>query len=107
LGAAKAHERDSIERLKGAHQDASPHPANFARDVHQEMQAIGTINIRVPTIEKQRLVSQRKSSIGMPGGVAHDVSFCFDDPSAYFAGPSVMHQRLTDKVFREFDGASG
>jgi hypothetical protein len=43
----------------------------------------------------------------MPGGVAHDVSFCFDDPSAYFAGPSVMHQRLTDKVFREFDGASG
>jgi len=37
LGAAKAHEMDSIERLKGAQQDASPHPANFARDVYQEM----------------------------------------------------------------------
>jgi hypothetical protein len=43
----------------------------------------------------------------MPGGVAHDVSFCFYDPPAHSAGPSVMHQRLTDKVFREFGGASG
>ncbi len=37
LGAAKAHEMDSIERLKSAQQDASPHPANFTRDVYQEM----------------------------------------------------------------------
>jgi hypothetical protein len=105
--AAKAHQMDSIERLKGAQQDASPHPANFARDVHQEVQTIRLINIRVPTIEKQRLVSQCKSSIGMPGGVAHDVSFGFYDPPAHSSGPSLMHQRLADKVFREFDGVSG
>jgi len=37
LGAAKAHEIDSIERLKSAQQDASSHPANFARDVYQEV----------------------------------------------------------------------
>jgi hypothetical protein len=98
---------DSIERLDSAQQDAGPHPANFARDVHQEMQAIGTINIRVPTIEKQRLVSRCDPSIGMSRGVAHDVSFGFNDPSAHSAGPSIMHQRLTNKVFREFDGAGG
>jgi len=37
LGASKAHEMDSIERLKSAQQDASPHAANFARDVYQEV----------------------------------------------------------------------
>jgi hypothetical protein len=37
LGAAKVHEMDSIERLKSAQQDASPRPANFARDVHQKV----------------------------------------------------------------------
>jgi hypothetical protein len=107
LGAAKAHERDSTERLKSAQQDASPHAANFTRDVYQEVQTIGTINVRVPTIEKQRLVSRRNSSIGVPGGVAHHVSFSFYDPPAHSAGACVMHQRLTDKEFREFDGASG
>jgi hypothetical protein len=43
----------------------------------------------------------------MPGGVAHDVSFCFYDPPAHSAGPSIMHERLTDKIFRKFNGASG
>jgi len=98
---------DSIERLKSTQQDASPHPAHFARDVHEEVQTIGTINIRVPTIEKQRLVSRCESSIGMPGGVAQDVSFCVYDPPAHSAGPSIVYERLTDKVFCEFDGASG
>ena len=37
VGAAKAHETDSIERLKSAQQDASPHPPNFAADVYQEV----------------------------------------------------------------------
>ena len=58
-------------------------------------------------IEKQRLVAQGGSSIGMPGGVAHNVSFGLYDPPAHSAGPSIMHQRLTDKVFGEFNGASG
>jgi hypothetical protein len=43
----------------------------------------------------------------MPGGVAHYIGFCFYDPPAHSAGPSIMHERLTDKVFREFKGASG
>jgi hypothetical protein len=43
----------------------------------------------------------------MPGGVAHHVSFGFYDPPAHSAGRSFMHERLTDKVFREFKGASG
>jgi hypothetical protein len=34
LGAAKAHEMDSIQRLKSAQQDAGPNPANFAADVY-------------------------------------------------------------------------
>jgi hypothetical protein len=37
LGAAKAHEMDSIQRLKSAQQDPGPHPANFAADVYQEV----------------------------------------------------------------------
>jgi hypothetical protein len=37
LGASKAHEMDSIQRLKSPQQDASPYPANFARDVYQEV----------------------------------------------------------------------
>jgi hypothetical protein len=37
MGASKAHEMDSIQRLKGAQQDAGPHPANFARDVYQKV----------------------------------------------------------------------
>jgi len=52
LGASKAHEMDSIQRLKSAQQNASPHPANFTADVYQEVQTIGTINIRVPSIEE-------------------------------------------------------
>jgi hypothetical protein len=42
----------------------------------------------------------------MPGGVTHDISFCFYDPTAHSTGRSIMHERLTDKVFREFDCAS-
>jgi hypothetical protein len=37
LGASKAHEMDSIQRLNSADQHASPHPANFAADVCQEV----------------------------------------------------------------------
>jgi hypothetical protein len=37
VGASKAHEMDSLERLQSAQQDAGPHPANFARDVCQEV----------------------------------------------------------------------
>ena len=40
LGASKAHEIDSIEGLNRADQDAGAHPANFARDVCQEVQTI-------------------------------------------------------------------
>jgi hypothetical protein len=35
--ASKAHEVDSLKRLKSPQQDAGPHPANFVRDVYQEM----------------------------------------------------------------------
>jgi hypothetical protein len=96
LVASKAHEMDTIKRLKGAQQDAGSDTAGFARDVHQKVQTVGAINVRVPVIEKQRLVSRPESSVGMPGGVAHYVSFCFHDPPAHSAGPSIMHERLSD-----------
>jgi hypothetical protein len=41
----------------------------------------------------------------MPGGIAHYICFRFYDPPTNSARLSIMHQRLADEVFREFDGA--
>jgi hypothetical protein len=66
---------------------------------------MGTVYIRVPAIEVERLVSRCGSSIGMPGGIAHYIGFSFYDPPASSARLSVMHKRLADEVFRQFDSA--
>jgi hypothetical protein len=52
LAVAKPHERNSIQRLKSAQQYAGPNPTNFTADVHQGVKTVGSVNIRVPTIEE-------------------------------------------------------
>jgi hypothetical protein len=42
----------------------------------------------------------------MSGGIAHYICFGFDDPPARSARLSIMHKRLADEVFRQFDGVN-
>jgi hypothetical protein len=42
----------------------------------------------------------------MAGGIAHDICFRFYDPPAHSARLSIMHKRLADEVFRQFDSVN-
>jgi hypothetical protein len=53
LGAAKPHERDSLQRLKGAQQDPGAHSGNFTGNIEHEVQPVREIYIGVPPLEKQ------------------------------------------------------
>ena len=81
LGAAKPHEMDSIQRLKCAQQDPGAHTGNFTGNIKHGVQPVCEIYIGVPPLEKQRSISSRSPSKGVPRGIAYCISLCLYDPS--------------------------
>jgi hypothetical protein len=58
----------------------------------------------VPALEKKRSISRRHPAIGVPGGVADDIGFSFDDKSADDAFRRLPHQNLPEEKASERDG---
>lgn len=107
LRAAKPHEIDSIQRLKCTQQDPGAHTGNFTADVEHEMQPIGEIYIGMPPIKKQRSISSRSPSEGMPCGIAHHVRLCFHDPAAQPALWQIVYQSFPNQKARQLSGVDG
>jgi hypothetical protein len=57
----------------------------------------------VPALEKERSISRRHPAVGVPGGVADDIGFSFDDTSADDAFSRLPHQNLADEKASERD----
>src|SRR5712672_3603510 len=100
------HERDALERLKGAQQNASAHAGFFARYVHHEAGSIREIHIGVAAAKKERANTGRLAAERMSRRIADRVRFGLNDASAEPPLQVVVDQRLADQVPRQLDGVS-
>ena len=98
------HGFDAFERLDGAQKNSGADTGRFAGDIQQERRAVGEIDVRVPSLQKERLIAARLADEGMSGGVADRIGFGFHDAPAEPYGANVMDQNFADQVARQLDG---
>ena len=99
FGAAiEPHDRDAFEWLKRPDQHADADPLNVARNIQHVGNAVGQINISVPTLQKQRAVARRHPPIAVPSGVADNIRLGLDNPPADDAFRQLPHHHLADEI---------
>ena len=57
----------------------------------------------MPALEKERPITRRHPTVGVPRGVADDIRFSFDNTAAGDAFGHLPHQYLADEITSERD----
>ncbi len=91
-------------RLERPDQDAGADSRRLARHIQHPGDAVGQINVGVAALEKERAIARRHPPIGVPGGVADDISLGLDNAAAGHAFRQFPHQELADQKAGERGG---
>jgi hypothetical protein len=92
------HRSQSLQRLEGAKQDSRPYPRRFTADVEGEPTAVDEIDVGVPTLQKQRVVSRRTAAKRMRRGIADNVGLRLDDAAGDTLARAIVDQYFSDQV---------
>jgi len=101
--AISPHDRDAFEWFERPDQDAGSDPGHLARDIQHVRGAVGEINIGVPRFEKQRTITPSHPPVGVPGGVADDISLGLNNTTAGDAFRQLPHQHRANEIAGERD----
>jgi hypothetical protein len=100
--AVSLHQRNSLNRLDSAQQDARADSRRFARNVQHEMIPISEVDVSVAAIEKERTISRSEPSKGMRGGITGKIGFRLHDTATQHGPAEIVDQSFPDQKPRQF-----
>ena len=100
--AARAHERDALERLDRTQQDSGADSSALAGDVEHPRRTVREVDVGMAPFEKQRALGRRLATIGVARRIADWISLCLNDAAAEPRVCEIVHNRLADQVARQF-----
>ena len=102
--AAAPHHLETFERIEGANEHRGGRAACLGDDIHQAVDTVIEINVRVTRRAVKGLIAARRSGRGVAGWVGFaDVRFGFDDGAARANAAALVHQHLADEIARDVE----
>ena len=102
--AAPPHERDAVAGIERANQHRRGRALRLGHDVHQAVNAVVQIDVRVAGRTVQRCVAPRRPRRRMTGGIGlTDVRLDLDDDAAGADAAPPMHENLADQIARDVE----
>ena len=98
-GAAAPHDRDAVPRIERADEHGRGKARRLGHDVHQAVNAVIQIDVRMAGRTIQRLVAPGRPRRRMTGGIGlADVRFDLDDDAAGDDAAPPMHENLAQEI---------
>jgi len=93
--AAPSHHVDALERIERANQHRGRRSVRLGDDVHEIVNAVIEVDVRVTGDAVERLVAQRRAGRGMARGIGlPNVGLDLDDDAARAHAAPPMHEDL-------------
>jgi len=103
-GAAAAHDGDAVERVERTHEDGCGKARAFGHDVHQAVNAVIQVDVRVSGLAIKRLVPSGPTRRRMTGRIGlANVRLDLDDDTAGDDAAAAMHEDLTQEIARDVE----
>ncbi len=103
-GAPAPHDRDAVPRIERAHEHRRGRARRLGHDVHQAVNAVIQIDVRMAGRTVQRLVAPGRPRRRMTGGIGlANVRFDLDDDAAGDDAAPPMHENLAEEIARDVE----
>src|SRR5438876_5079143 len=103
-GTPATHHLDAIERVERANQHGSRRPVRFGDDVHEAVDAVVQIDVRVARDAVQRFVAPRGPGCCMTGRIGFaDVGLDLDDDAARAHAALVVDEHEAEEIARDVE----